>query len=642
MLNKNKFRIIIAHIKSTYLISSFLIIFMTNLQGAEHSGLPVVNVVASHLSDIPTSVKNALITVTAEEIDRRKPRNIIELLKTLPGVDASQSGSSGGRSYVSIRGGDPNFTLFLLNGIKINNPTDTAGGGVDLAFINPSMIERVEVYPGGLSSIHGAGSLGGIISITTKDQSMDSGFNASIRKGSDNTSETNFSAASQFSNSPHTWGLSGSYLEGGDITSGGKHLSRNISGTVELEIHENLLLTGQIASSNGYAIGFPEDSGGFRLSTRRETEKRDQKNESGSLKLLAGLPENWILSAQASIYNSHEKFINPGIAAGILTAVPAHDSDTKYQRNEFSMAINHDFTKSTFSIGGDYTKEQGASVETIDLGFPFTGRYKSSRKSIGLYSELSVSLLDELTLDGSARHETSSSSHDADLFRMAATYQLTDIDSTLQASWSEGYKLPSLFALGSALVGNSSLKPETSDTYEIRFSSRLPSLRTGVNFAVFRSEYRDLIDFDSTAFKMVNRDRVRVNGAEISMTSTPLSPLSLVANLSYSDAKIISESTQLRRRPLWKGNISAQWAANKRWDMRLDASYTGQFHDSSVPTGMIKMPAFWSLDALVNLRLSDNTAINLKITNLLNDSHEESIGFPSPGREAFLTFTTHL
>ncbi len=613
-----------------------------SLQATELDILPVVNITASHLSDTPDSVKNAIITITANEIEQRKPQNLIELLKGLPGIDASQSGGPGGRNYISIRGGDPNFTLFLLNGVKINNPTDTIGGGVDLAFLNPELIERIDVYPGGLSSIQGAGSLGGVISITTKDQSMDPGFSTSVNKGSNNTSRVNFLAANQFGDTPHRWGLSGSYQDGGDIVPGDRHVSRNINGTVELELRDNILLTGQFAASNGYAAGFPEDSGGFRLSVLSETEKRDNENLSGSLRLLAELPRNWILTSQASIYNNREQLVNPGIAAGALAAVPAHNSDSDYWRKEISIGVSRKFKRTSLSLGGEYVTEQGKSKEIIDLGFPFTGHYNLTRDSIGLYGELSYALTDKLTLDGSARHERPSSNETANIFRLAASYQLASTGNTLQASWSEGYKLPSLFALGDPLVGNSNLNPETSDTYEIRFSSQYPTLNTGFNFAVFRSKYRDLIDFDPATFAMVNRDQVQVNGAEVSMTNQPLHALSLAANLSYNDTEIVGESVKLRRRPLWKGSISAQWISSSRWDMRLDANYNGEFYDSSIPTGMIKMPDFWSLDAAINWKISDSTRINLKLTNLLDDSHEASVGFPSPGRQAFLTFTTYL
>jgi outer membrane cobalamin receptor len=42
-------------------------------------------------------------------------------------------GSRGGISSVYIRGGDPNFTLVMIDGIQINDPTNPRGGSVDLS-----------------------------------------------------------------------------------------------------------------------------------------------------------------------------------------------------------------------------------------------------------------------------------------------------------------------------------------------------------------------------------------------------------------------------------------------------------------------------------------------------------------------------
>ena len=45
------------------------------------------------------------------QIERSLPWSAIDLLRDVPGVHAFEKGGAGGGSYVSIRGGEPNYTL---------------------------------------------------------------------------------------------------------------------------------------------------------------------------------------------------------------------------------------------------------------------------------------------------------------------------------------------------------------------------------------------------------------------------------------------------------------------------------------------------------------------------------------------------
>ena len=96
-----------------------------------------------------------------EEIDRMRierslPWSATDLLRNVAGVHAFDKGGAGGGSYVSIRGGEPNYTLFLLDGAKVNDPTNSQGGAFDLGMLDPAALQTIEVYRGALSAVHGA------------------------------------------------------------------------------------------------------------------------------------------------------------------------------------------------------------------------------------------------------------------------------------------------------------------------------------------------------------------------------------------------------------------------------------------------------------------------------------------------------
>ncbi|MCP3668038.1 MAG: TonB-dependent receptor [Gammaproteobacteria bacterium] len=608
----------------------------------ENITLPEIRVVASNLPYSSDSTRNAISSITSDEIAQRMPIGVIELLQTLPGIDAKQSGGSGGRSYVSIRGGDPNFTLYIINGVKANNPTNSTGGGMDLSSIDPTMIERIDVFPGGLSSIYGSDALGGVISITTKDHGSGQPLTIGTTAGTDNSLVANFSVSSDIPDTGHTWGLSAAYRKGGDAVEGDSLLVQNVSSNLEFDLGSTARLGAYFLFTEGSASAYPEDSGGPAYAKIRETEDRDYRNFTGGIDFDLELTYDWLLTGQLSIYQSNENLNNPGIAPGVLFPVPAHSSDTDFLRNELSLSVSKQFKSFLITFGANYDQEKGGSHDIIDLGFPLESDYELSRETNSLYSEVSIDITKTITLDAAVRKEMPNSRQAENLYRLAVAYELEQFNSTIQASWNQGYKLPSLFALGNGIVGNPDLKSETSDTYEVRLISQFQKWNGKIIFSLYHSDYYELIDFDPFTYSMVNRSQVNVDGTEAGISIIPIDSLMLFSNISFDNVNILDENTQLRRRPKWKGNAGASWQANNNWHARLDAHYSGEFFDSSVPTGMIKMPSYWRLDAVANWNVTNNLDINFKIQNLLDDDFEESIGFPNPGRQAYITLNAHL
>ncbi len=64
-----------------------------------------------------------------------------------------------------LRGGDPNFTLVLLDGIPLNDITESQGGAVNLEELSTGFVERAEIVRGTASAFYGATSLAGAIQL---------------------------------------------------------------------------------------------------------------------------------------------------------------------------------------------------------------------------------------------------------------------------------------------------------------------------------------------------------------------------------------------------------------------------------------------------------------------------------------------
>jgi vitamin B12 transporter len=122
--------------------------------------------------------------ITREEIERQQAVTVSEILTQVPGLHVDESGARGGLSSVYIRGGDPNFTAIMIDGVPINDPTNARGGSVDLSSLTPEHIERIEIVRGPASSLYGSDPLAGVINIVTRRGDKESRYGFTLEAGS--------------------------------------------------------------------------------------------------------------------------------------------------------------------------------------------------------------------------------------------------------------------------------------------------------------------------------------------------------------------------------------------------------------------------------------------------------------------------
>jgi outer membrane cobalamin receptor len=220
---------------------------------------------------------------------------------------------------------------------------------------------------------------------------------------------------------------------------------------------------------------------------------------------------------------------------------------------------------------------------------------------------------------------------------LAASYAFREYGMELSAGFGQGYKQPSMFALGHSLVGNPDLEPEYSEAIDIGLLKRWPVAGVELGVSLFHNEYRDLIDFDPVLFTNVNRGRVVTKGfdAQLGWQLDPDVELSL--HVTHSDADIIGSDDELRRRPDWKGGAQLLWRLPPGVEWQTTARYNGRFFDSSVPTGVVEMPGYWAVDTTVGWTTGESVHWSLTVKNLLDDDFEDSVGFSNGGRAVGLS-----
>jgi outer membrane receptor protein involved in Fe transport len=152
--------------------------------------LDQVNVSGSLINNAQIQTATPTYTITAEEIKARGFNSVAEVLQNAVQSTGSVQGpqESGGFTQgaqtISLYGLAPEYTLLLLDGKPITNFGQLYNGQSNfnnISNIPISMVDHIDVIPGGASSIYGSSAIAGVVNIVTK-QHMD-GAEVTARAG---------------------------------------------------------------------------------------------------------------------------------------------------------------------------------------------------------------------------------------------------------------------------------------------------------------------------------------------------------------------------------------------------------------------------------------------------------------------------
>ncbi len=567
-----------------------------------------------------------IAVVEAEQIARLQPASLLEALNEVAGVRAFSTGGSGGGSFLSVRGGEPNFTLVLVDGIRLNNPTNSRGGAFDFFAIDPLLVERIEVARGAVSAVHGSDALSGVVNIRLRTPpSAGAGLAARATLGSEGDAALGL-------------GVNAGWGEGGLTAFGSWFDSGGLDAGSDLERRQALARIDQrLGGFEARAIGlfadvdraaFPEDSGGPLFAVNRARETGASSLRAGALSLRRA-PGAALRPGLLVAYSGQEEQVEtPAIAPGALDGVPALTADTHFSRFEAIADLALDHGPLSASAGGAWLRESGRSDGILDFGFPLPVAFRERRTTLSAFAEAALRPEAGLTLSLAGRYDDVESGPNAWTGRAGLAYRSASSGAGVFARIGEGYKLPSLFALGHPLIGNPGLRPERSRNVEAGAEWVRPD-GSFVRLTLFANRFRDLIDFDPALFLLVNRDRVRAQGAELEGRWALGPGLTLAGALAFLD---LDAPTPLRGRPRWQGSLRAAWRAGEGLELNAALRGNSRFNDSSIPTGPVRARGHVEADLGLRYRLSPRFTLDAALRNVADSEHQDAVGFPAPGR----------
>ncbi|MEH6583561.1 MAG: TonB-dependent receptor [Halioglobus sp.] len=578
---------------------------------------------------------SSVSVLTAEDIRALNKRNVVGLLKTLPGLLVEQQGGPGGLTAVSIRGAESNFTLVLLDGVPVNDPTNFRGGGYDFSNLNPAMVERIEVVRGPQSAIYGSDALGGVINIITRRAEEGHSQTAQYEHGEDGYYNLGFSALGTLGDLEY--GIDIAQRDDGEPVEGSTRDSDSANLRLQWRMGGVHSLSASYHYLDGERTSYPEQGGGPEFSVTSDLDLSDYTDSVLALGWQADFSPIWRSTLRASRFDHEESYYSPGIFP--YEDVPPNAADTDFQRDQLQWVNTLNVTQDyQFNLGVDYRQEEGESLGYLEFfGFPLPTDFELDRSTRGVFADTSISAIDDLLLQASIRYDDPDDFDGETTYHFGGSYDLGR-GVSLSANWGKAFKLPSFFALGHALVGNPDLQPERATSWDLGLAwDTSATLRLELGY--FFNDFEDLVDFDDETFKNVNRSQIETSGYEFHFNWQALEALSLQGQATYTDIDTLGEDTILTGRPEWTAGAVAQWQISPLWDTALDYQWTGEQFAGSRHTGDLvytELDDYHRVDWVLRWQPVASLQLQLSLDNLLDEEYETSVGFPAPGRAARL------
>lgn len=127
--------------------------------------------------------------ITKEDIQNTGAISVRDALRTATNIDIVSVNHGGGEN-ISIRGGDTDGVLILVNGRRVageNYFMSQGSNAYALDRLNLSNVDHIEILRGPASAIYGSGAMSGVINIITK-KSEKPGFSVGVATGTNEMS----------------------------------------------------------------------------------------------------------------------------------------------------------------------------------------------------------------------------------------------------------------------------------------------------------------------------------------------------------------------------------------------------------------------------------------------------------------------
>jgi len=574
--------------------------------------------------------------LTRQDIELSQKVMVIDLLRTVPGIDIAHNGGPGQTASVFIRGAKSEHTLVLVDGVEVNDPI-SPGRGFDWAHMATDNIERIEIIRGPQSTLYGSDAIGGVINIITRKGKGKPQFSFSSEYGTYHTYREN--ASVRGATPVFNYAVSVSRFDTEGVSS-----ARRRDGNREDDAYENTTCSARfgftptenfafdiiVRRSDAYSeLDMAGGPGGDDLNYDADNEQFFLRTQ-GRLFLLDGLWE--------------QKF---GVSFTDIDRRTHNDPDSTHpldvERSSYDGEIlkfdwQHNFyvhETNTITVGAETEEERGRSHYASDGAWgPYTSDFRTrTARNNGYYVQDQIKLWDCFFTTIGGRIDDHEKFGTETTYRIASAYLVRSTGTKFKASYGTGFKAPTLFQLYS-MYGDTSLDPEKSRGWDAGVEQKLCNDRVVLGATYFHNRFTNLIDYNSATWKYENIGNARTRGVELTASVRPVERLTVRGSYTYTHAEDLDTGFDLLRRAKSKVGVDASYRLTEKATVNCGFAYIGKRKDmdfSTWPASRTSLDSYVLVNAGASYDVTKNVTVFGRIENMFNEKYEEVLGYGTPG-----------
>jgi len=585
---------------------------------------------------IRNTPKNITI-VTAEDIKESGAKNVVEAVRSVPGVKISEGMSNTG--VIDIRGQGANTqmnTAIIVDGVKMN-PIDMSS--FNLYSIPIETVEKIEIIPSGASVVYGDNTVGGAVNIITKNSSGKDSLTIQTEAGSYNQLNSNVGFGTTagkfkiFGNAArkNTDGYrDNAFLKSDDVMLGTKYQINDANAlTLKYDYHKDHM---------GFAGALKENQ---IDNNRTQASSTDDwgKNESNRFNLGYNYKKDNLEVINNSTY--YTKNYNSYMTYGSISTYSNSDAKTENISNDFKMKYNTD--KNKIIVGFDLlygnleNKSNGlekdySNFPTVTIK-PFSREGEVKKESIGGFISDTYSLTDQLDFTGGIRQQYTKfdyskyedKKYNTTVYDLALNYKYSETGSTF-VSYGTDFRTPTTDELVTYGVYNPDLKPQTGENIEIGVKDYIAD--TFVSASVFHKIVKDEIYYNNGINTNYDEDNKKI-GFELLAERKFMKKLTLTTSYSYLQSEIDGGVDKGNKTPGVAENkfsLGAKYDFTEKLKSNLLLNYVGSSYAfNDVANKQDKIDAYTTLDLNLSYKINDSFDIYGGIKNLTDEEYNEYV-----------------
>jgi len=585
------------------------------------------------------TVGQAVTILDTAIIEQRQAVVVSDLLRQTPGVTVTRNGGPGTTTSVNIRGGDSDQTVALIDGVKLNDPS-SPGGGFNFGNLLIGNIARIEVLRGAQSVLWGSQAIGGVVNMITRQPTEALAINARAEGGSFGTGQAVANVSGKAG--PVSASIGGGFFTTDGISAyapgrekdGYRNYGANGSVSVALADSVSVDVRGFYSNGRTEIDGFPAPT--FSFGDTREVGKAEQWT--GYTGLNAALFDGRFRNRIGYAHTQSNRTNNDP------DSTPTETFRGKGRNDRIDYQGSFDVTDAVFATFG-IEREVSRFTTASYGGTPTTGR----ARLLGVYGQLAVTPVQNLTLTGGVRHDDHNVFGGATVFSGSGVWSPNGGNTLLRASYSEGFKAPTLYQLQSE-YGNAQLTPERSKGWDAGITQRGLDGAVEASATWFDRTSKDLIAFISCPARGTgicanrpfgtydNIQRAEAKGLEFALKLKPVEAFTVAAAYTWLDAENRSVGTanfgrKLQRRPADSMTVNADY----RWAFGLSTGATvtmvGNSFDNASNTR--RLDGYVLTDLRAALPITERVEVYGRVENLFDERYQTIFQYGTPGRAAY-------